>query len=622
VALKRARGFTLIEVLTVVALTGIVIAIAIPVYRNYIVMTETVDVISALKAVELEVRAPITTTGGLHVCTNALVNPQNLQSRYVRLDIHDIPNDPLNPLSEQGYAAALRVTATLDSEEGRNGIAVAKAFFEEVKSALPNIVRNELLTDSFVTFDVMISEFGQPYCDISQTALARAALAAAPSGAVAATGAINRPPVLSHGVRLGTVAEDTAISIDVAKLLAGGYDADGDALVVSSVTANSGTITGDSASGYFFHPAKDFNGRDVEIHYKVTDGVDGSDAVSGVALLDVSPVVDAPSLSLALSVAQEVLQTNTDGRAVMPRVDTGGDMREVSLEFSVIGRSAGSATGGSGPVIFNYGTSTDNNMISAWRPNNLNIAFFGRGYDAGIDLTDGNSHRVTITWRSASGELAIYDNGVLSMTHAGVAQGRSIPGDGYAVLGQKMNRPATSDGWNVGEHYNGQILGATMLNQARDGSQVAAQPLYVNGRAQGAVMDVRSQGGQLRDNMGGGLDMQGDFSIDTMPVDTDLALVPPGSRLTISVQASLTEPGSTLKSVHLKGLPSSMQISDNAGHSGAASSDIAQWNMAAISTRLPAGLKANLSLRVVATAMAADGSTAEATVTKMISMTP
>jgi len=186
VALKRTRGFTLIEVLTVVALAGIVIAIAIPTYRNYIVMTETVDDISALKAAELEVRAPITTMDGLHVCTNALVNPQDLQSRYVRLDIHDIPNDPLNPLSEQGYAAALRVTATLDSEEGRNAVAVAKAFFEEVKSTLPNIVRNEPLTDSFVTFDVMISEVVQPYCDVGQTALARAALAAAPSGVVAA----------------------------------------------------------------------------------------------------------------------------------------------------------------------------------------------------------------------------------------------------------------------------------------------------------------------------------------------------------------------------------------------------------------------------------------------------
>jgi hypothetical protein len=99
------------------------------------------------------------------------------------------------------------------------------------------------------------------------------------------------------------------------------------------------------------------------------------------------------------------------------------------------------------------------------------------------------------------------------------------------------------------------------------------------------------------------MDMQGDFSIDTMPVGTGLALVPPGSRLTVSVQVSLTEPGSTLKSVHLKGLPSSMQISDNAGYSGAASRDIAQRNMAAISTRLPAGLKTNLNLRVVATAM-------------------
>jgi hypothetical protein len=34
-----------------------------------------------------------------------------------------------------------------------------------------------------------------------------------------------------------------------------------------------------------------------------------------------SPVVDAPSLSLALSVAQQALQPNTNGRAVMPGVE-------------------------------------------------------------------------------------------------------------------------------------------------------------------------------------------------------------------------------------------------------------------------------------------------------------
>jgi len=60
----------------------------------------------------------------------------------------------------------------------------------------------------------------------------------------------------------------------VAKLLAGGYDADGDAPVVS-----------------------------------------------GVALRGVSPVVDAPSLSLALSVAQEVLQVNVNGREVIQRIE-------------------------------------------------------------------------------------------------------------------------------------------------------------------------------------------------------------------------------------------------------------------------------------------------------------
>jgi hypothetical protein len=72
-----------------------------------------------------------------------------------------------------------------------------------------------------------------------------------------------------------------------------------------------------------------------------------------------------PIVTLEVSAEQEVLNTGSDGRAVVQQLDTCGDMNAMTLEFSVVGKQGGSKTANTAPVIFNYGTNSNNNLVSA-----------------------------------------------------------------------------------------------------------------------------------------------------------------------------------------------------------------------------------------------------------------
>ena len=104
----------------------------------------------------------------------------------------------------------------------------------------------------------------------------------------------NEAPEVSGPVALGSIAEDGAVVVDVATLLANASDADGDALDVANLMLPAGfgeaVRDGDTFS---FAPPADFNG-DVTISYDVTDG---EDATGATATLSVTPVNDAPVAS-------------------------------------------------------------------------------------------------------------------------------------------------------------------------------------------------------------------------------------------------------------------------------------------------------------------------------------
>ena len=603
---EQSRGYSLIELLTAAGILAVLLLITFALYRNYMTESRTTDALNAMKAVELEIRAPARMTGGLHHCDNSLVSAQNLKSDYLTLGISHAPNDMSNPNSALGYAAVLMVSADV-ATNGGDGVAVAKLFHEEMKTQRSGDVIGDVVTDSAVAFALRLSPPGEPYCDL--------ALATTTGSPATATSAVNRPPIAGKDIKLGSTAEDTPVAINTAQLINASFDVDLDSLTVTAISAANGTVTGDSTSGYTYTPAKDFHGDNVTLTYEISDGQDSS---RGTALIDVTSVIDEPVAKLTLSAAQQIMNTGTNGRAIVNNLQTGGNMNGITLEFSVVGRQGGDAAATSGPVIFNYGTQSDNNAISAWRPSNFTIAPGGHDYATGINIADGNNHRVTTSWSSATGVLKVFDNGVLVKTFNDVHKNQEVAGNGHLVIAQKMNNPGSGGGWNANEHYSGQVFGATLSTHVYSDQEIAGAPLYA--RKQNIVADLRNEGGSLQDLTGQHrVEMQGDHSTSTVDVDTALALIPPGSEVRLQVSAQAGDTDSQVESIQLSGL-GSLTLSDGS-RSGSGTVDITNWNLGSLKIALPAGFSNNQTLTL--SVSAGDGSdSAQTDVTQVLRMRP
>lgn len=603
----KSRGFTFIELLTAAGVLAVLLLISFGLYRNYMAESRTTDAISAMKAVELEIRAPARMTSGLHQCDNSLVSAQNLKSDYLSLGVSHAPNDMSNPNSDAGYAAVLTVSADV-ATNGGDGVAVAKLFHEEMKTQRSGDVIGDVVTDSAVAFALRLSLPGEPYCDPMQ-------VTAGSGSALTSTSVVNRAPIAGKDVKLGSTAEDAPVVINVGQLISASFDPDMDSLSVTSISASNGTVQGDSTYGYLYTPAKDFHGDNVTLTYEISDGQATS---RGTALIDVTSVVDAPVAKLTLSAAQQIMNTGSTGRAIVNNLKTGGDMNGITLEFSVVGRQGGDAAATSGPVIFNYGTQNDNNAISAWRPSNFTIALGGRDYATGINIADGSNHRVTTSWSSATGVLKVFDNGALVKTFNNVHKGQDVAGNGHLVIAQKMNNPGSGSGWNAHEHYNGQVFGATLSTHVYTDGEIAGAPLY--SRKQDIVADLRSEGGSLKDLTGQHrVEMQGDHSSSTVDVDTALALIPRGAEVRIGITAQAGDADSQVESIQLSGL-GGLTVSDGS-NSGSGSVDITNWNLGSLKIALPAGFSSNQSITLSVSAGDGAGS-AQTDVTQVLRMQP
>jgi type IV pilus assembly protein PilA len=79
--MKKQQGFTLIELMIVVAIIGVLSAIAIPAYKNYVTKSEVASAMSTMKALITPVEAHIQEKGNIAITdfdvigTNANANP-------------------------------------------------------------------------------------------------------------------------------------------------------------------------------------------------------------------------------------------------------------------------------------------------------------------------------------------------------------------------------------------------------------------------------------------------------------------------------------------------------------------------------------------------------------------
>ncbi|CAN1212972.1 hypothetical protein TUMEXPCC7403_22400 [Tumidithrix helvetica PCC 7403] len=115
-----------------------------------------------------------------------------------------------------------------------------------------------------------------------------------------AIASVNDAPVLTGTpATLNTGTEDTTYIINTSDLLQGFFDADGDTLSISELTASNGTLIDNGNGTYNFAPNANFNGN-VNLTYNVIDGNGGITPATqsfSIASVNDAPIVSNPILA-------------------------------------------------------------------------------------------------------------------------------------------------------------------------------------------------------------------------------------------------------------------------------------------------------------------------------------
>jgi prepilin-type N-terminal cleavage/methylation domain-containing protein len=400
------RGFSLIDLLMAIAIMGVLVGIAVPLYQSYVARARSAGILVKYDEARTRTGTALNAAPANGRCADiaSTLGTSTIPDDYARLAYaFEGTRSSANP----GYRPVLTVCASA-ARQGVLGVRVARAAYDEL-SKLNVVEPAPVLTDSMVSFSLRLSDASRSVCVV-------------PVG--------------------------------------GAYTPCGDPVAVPPPVV-------------------------MAVPFQV-------------------PVVAPPLLAVVVPKIQAyVMQFAGAGVYVRPSgpLDTKGPLNAFTLDMSFIGDgSIPPSSGGQGPVMFNYGDgSNGHNAISLWNPHSLTVALQGRDYDTGRNVADGNTHRITTTWSSASGVLSVYDNGQLVKSWTGVSQGTTIAGGGSMVLAHKDNG---GNNYNPNEAFAGKIFHTSLANVAVDAA-AAGRPLnQVLDVSKGLLIDIRAQGASVADATG------------------------------------------------------------------------------------------------------------------------
>jgi len=153
---KRWRGFTLLELLFAVAIVGILIAIAYPVYRDYQARARASDIVVKYDALKEAIAADLT-QGPMNSCAELVtrVSQGNLQDVYAELAIGF-------EQGTDGYRAVFAVCAD-EAHQGVGGVAVARAA-HDVFAKSNRVEKGAVLGNTLVSFAVPLTRADTVAC--------------------------------------------------------------------------------------------------------------------------------------------------------------------------------------------------------------------------------------------------------------------------------------------------------------------------------------------------------------------------------------------------------------------------------------------------------------------------